>query len=69
MEDGNIGIFGSSGYGKSIAAATFLMSFADVYTPEELHVYIFDFGNGTAGAISEAPAYRGLLPDGPVKKN
>lgn len=55
MEDGNIGIFGSSGYGKSIAAATFLMSFADVYTPEELHVYIFDFGNGTLLPLAKLP--------------
>ncbi|MFP9072232.1 FtsK/SpoIIIE domain-containing protein, partial [Enterococcus faecalis] len=52
---GNIGIFGSSGYGKSIAAATFLMSFADVYTPEELHVYIFDFGNGTLLPLAKLP--------------
>ncbi|MCY8495882.1 type VII secretion protein EssC [Bacillus atrophaeus] len=55
MDDGNIGIFGSSGYGKSIAATTFLMNFADGYTPEELHMYIFDFGNGTLLPLAKLP--------------
>ncbi|MBM7694488.1 S-DNA-T family DNA segregation ATPase FtsK/SpoIIIE [Peribacillus deserti] len=45
IEDGNIGIFGSSGYGKSTTILTMLMSFASRYSPEELHYYIFDFGN------------------------
>lgn len=31
------------------------MSFADVYTPEELHVYIFDFGNGTLLPLAKPP--------------
>lgn len=31
------------------------MSFADVYTPEELHVYIFDFGNGTLLPLAKLP--------------
>ncbi|MEC0768244.1 type VII secretion protein EssC [Bacillus atrophaeus] len=55
MDDGNIGIFGSSGYGKSIAATTFLMNFAEGYTPEELHMYIFDFGNGTLLPLAKLP--------------
>ncbi|KAF1274612.1 MULTISPECIES: type VII secretion protein EssC [Bacillus amyloliquefaciens group] len=55
MDDGNIGIFGSSGYGKSVAAITFLMNFAEGYTPEELHMYIFDFGNGTLLPLAKLP--------------
>ncbi|UOY90555.1 type VII secretion protein EssC [Bacillus glycinifermentans] len=55
MEDGNIGIVGSSGYGKSLTAITFLMSFAAEYTPEELHNYIFDFGNGTLLPLARLP--------------
>lgn len=51
MEDGNIGIVGSSGYGKSLTATTFMMSFAEQYTPEELHYYIFDFGNGNVACL------------------
>ncbi|MGE6629927.1 type VII secretion protein EssC [Bacillus sp. NPDC077027] len=55
MEDGNIGIFGSSGYGKSMAATTLLMSFAETYTPEEWHTYIYDFGNGTLLPLAKLP--------------
>ncbi|KXZ17785.1 type VII secretion protein EssC [Bacillus nakamurai] len=55
MDDGNIGIFGSSGYGKSVAAITFLMNFAEGYTPEQMHMYIFDFGNGTLLPLAKLP--------------
>ncbi|QHZ45760.1 MULTISPECIES: type VII secretion protein EssC [unclassified Bacillus (in: firmicutes)] len=55
MDDGNIAIVGSSGYGKSLSAITFLMSFAAEYTPEELHNYIFDFGNGTLLPLARLP--------------
>ncbi|MBM7703051.1 type VII secretion protein EssC [Metabacillus iocasae] len=55
MDDGNVGIFGSSGYGKSFTAMTLLMSFAESYSPEELHYYIFDFGNGTLLPLRQLP--------------
>ncbi|WP_110112138.1 type VII secretion protein EssC [Bacillus sp. CGMCC 1.16541] len=55
MDDGNIGIFGSSGYGKSFTAMTLLMSFAEAYSPEELHYYLFDFGNGTLLPLRQLP--------------
>ncbi|WP_026693088.1 type VII secretion protein EssC [Peribacillus kribbensis] len=43
--DGNIGVFGSSGYGKSTTLLTLLMNFAEALSPDELNYYIFDFGN------------------------
>ncbi|KGX91112.1 cell division protein FtsK [Pontibacillus halophilus JSM 076056 = DSM 19796] len=43
---GNIGIFGSSGYGKTTTALTLMMGMATNYSPEQLHFYVFDFGNG-----------------------
>ncbi len=55
MEDGNIGIFGSSGYGKSHTILMLLLSIAERYTPEEVHYYIFDFGNGTLLPIRQLP--------------
>lgn len=45
LTDGNIGVFGSSGYGKSTTLLTYLLSFASHYQADELHYYIFDFGN------------------------
>lgn len=55
LEDGNIGIFGSSGYGKSHTVLMLLLSIAEKYTPEEVHYYIFDFGNGTLLPIRQLP--------------
>ncbi|MCK1994972.1 type VII secretion protein EssC [Peribacillus muralis] len=55
IEDGNIGIFGSSGYGKSTSVLTLLFSFADQFTPEELHYYLFDFGNSALLPLRQLP--------------
>src|SRR5690625_3950631 len=55
MEDGNIGVFGSSGYGKSMTLLTILMSFAENNSPEEFQFYIFDFGNGALLPLQQLP--------------
>ncbi|MGX2958102.1 type VII secretion protein EssC [Peribacillus sp. JNUCC 23] len=55
MDDGNIGIFGSSGYGKSQTALTLLLSMAERYSPEEIHYYLFDFGNGSLLPLKQLP--------------
>lgn len=46
IEDGNIGIIGTSGYGKSMTIQSIVLRMAETFTPEEVHFYIFDFGNG-----------------------
>ncbi|MBP3039684.1 type VII secretion protein EssC [Bacillaceae bacterium Marseille-Q3522] len=55
MEDGNIGIFGSSGYGKSHTVMTLLLSMAEKFSPEELQFYVFDFGNGGLLPLKQLP--------------
>ncbi|WP_079527510.1 type VII secretion protein EssC [Halobacillus hunanensis] len=55
MDDGNIGIFGSPGFGKSTTAMTLLLDFAKTYSPEQLHYYIFDFGNGALLPLRQLP--------------
>src|SRR5690625_2684710 len=55
MEDGNIGIFGSSGYGKSTTLLTFLLNFATNHSPEAYQFYIFDFGNGALLPLQQLP--------------
>ena len=55
IEDGNIGIFGSSGYGKSTTVLTLLFNFIDQFSPEELHYYIFDFGNSALLPLRQLP--------------
>jgi S-DNA-T family DNA segregation ATPase FtsK/SpoIIIE len=55
VEDGNIGIFGSSGYGKTHTILTLLLGMAKVYTPEEVHYYLMDFGNGGLLPLKKLP--------------
>ena len=55
MEDGNMGIFGSSGYGKSTTMLTLLLKFAQRNSPGEYQFYIFDFGNGTMLPLQQLP--------------
>lgn len=55
MEDGNIGIFGAVGYGKSYTALTILLGIARHYTPEEVHYYLLDFGNGSLLPLRQLP--------------
>ncbi|MDQ0273312.1 type VII secretion protein EssC [Cytobacillus purgationiresistens] len=55
IEGGNIGIFGSSGYGKSYTVMTLLLSMAERYSPEEVHYYLMDFGNGTLLPLRQLP--------------
>ncbi|MGR9049160.1 type VII secretion protein EssC [Halobacillus faecis] len=52
-KDGNIGIFGSSGYGKTTTALTLLFDFAYAYSPQELHYYVFDFGNSSLLSLKQ----------------
>ncbi|WZY01884.1 type VII secretion protein EssC [Bacillus sp. FSL W7-1360] len=47
MQDTNVAVFGSGGYGKSMSVMTLMLSLAQVVSPRELHYYIFDFGNGS----------------------
>ncbi len=55
MEDGNLGIFGSTGYGKSTTVLTLLLNMAEQYSPEEMHYYLMDFGNGSLLPLKQLP--------------
>ncbi|WP_371018310.1 type VII secretion protein EssC [Pseudalkalibacillus sp. JSM 102089] len=55
IKDGNVGIFGSSGFGKTQTILTLLMSIASTNTPEEAQFYILDFGNGGLLSIKNLP--------------
>lgn len=55
IEDGNIGIFGSSGYGKTHTIMTLLLGMANQFTPEEVHYYVMDFGNGGLLPLKQLP--------------
>lgn len=55
MEDGNVGVIGSSGYGKSMTLLTLLLAMATENSPEDLQSYIFDFGNGALLPLQQLP--------------
>ncbi|WZY01295.1 type VII secretion protein EssC [Bacillus sp. FSL W7-1360] len=45
-KSGNVLILGASGYGKSTTLLTMLLAFTEALTPEQVHFYVLDFGNG-----------------------
>ncbi len=55
IKDGSVIIFGSSGYGKSTTAITLITQFTTVFSPEQLHLYIFDFGSGSLLSLKQLP--------------
>ncbi|MGL4662428.1 MAG: type VII secretion protein EssC, partial [Culicoidibacterales bacterium] len=44
LVNGHIGLFGASGFGKSVMLQSLIMSLARKNTPEAIHFYILDFG-------------------------
>lgn len=48
-------IFGASGWGKSMFLRTLITSLVATHAPDELHLYILDFGNRSLRVFSEMP--------------
>ncbi|MFS0576294.1 type VII secretion protein EssC [Sporosarcina sp. 179-K 3D1 HS] len=55
MEDGNVGVFGSPGYGKSYSLLTLLLGIGERLSPEKAHFYILDYGNGSLLPLRQLP--------------
>ncbi len=55
IKDGSVIIFGSSGYGKSTTAINLITQFTNAFNPEQLHLYIFDFGSGSLLPLKQLP--------------
>lgn len=53
--DGNAIVYGTAGSGKTVFLTTLILSLIESYTPDEIHMYILDFGSETLGAFSEDP--------------
>ncbi|GGA19271.1 type VII secretion protein EssC [Psychrobacillus lasiicapitis] len=54
-KDGNLGVFGSSGYGKSYTLLTALLGIAEQLRPSEANFYILDYGNGSLLPLKQLP--------------
>ena len=53
--DGNTSIYGSSGSGKEMLFSSMIYSLITNHSPEEVNIYILDFGSGTLGNYRNAP--------------
>ena len=53
--DGNTSIYGSSGSGKELLFSSMIYSLITNHSPEEVNIYILDFGSGTLGSFRNAP--------------
>ncbi|MER2076657.1 type VII secretion protein EssC [Psychrobacillus psychrotolerans] len=54
-KDGNLGVFGSSGYGKSYTLLTTILGLAENLSPEEANFYLLDYGNGSLLPLRQLP--------------
>lgn len=54
-EDGNLAVFASSGNGKSTFLQTLIMQLARTHTPEELNIYLMDFGTNGLQPLRNLP--------------
>ncbi len=60
---GHIGLYGASGTGKTTFLHTLVYSMVSEYgyTPEELNLYVMDFGGRNLGYLSELPHTGGVI--------
>lgn len=59
-EDGHLCFFGSSGYGKSTALQTAILDVARHHHPDDVQMYIFDFGTNGLAPIRTLPHVKGF---------
>ena len=59
--DGNVIVYGSSGNGKAMFVEAMCYSLLMEHTPQEVNIYILDFGAETLTAFSEAPHFGDVI--------
>lgn len=60
-EDGNLAVFASAGNGKSTFLQTLVMQLARTHTPEELNVYLMDFGTNGLQPLRDLPQVADIM--------
>lgn len=61
--EGHISIFGAPGTGKTTMLQTVVMSLMLHYTPEEVNLYLMDFGGWSLGIFKDFPHVGGVVYD------
>ncbi|WP_191089524.1 type VII secretion protein EssC [Paenibacillus spiritus] len=59
--EGNLFVYGAPGTGKTVLLRTLLLSAALLYTPDEFHGYIMDFGGGSLKPLERLPHIGGVM--------
>ncbi|MGX5377870.1 type VII secretion protein EssC [Ligilactobacillus sp. LYQ135] len=67
-EDGNIGLYSASGYGKSTFLQTLVMELVRQNTPEEVNFYLLDFGTNGLMPLRNLPHVADFLALGEDEK-
>lgn len=55
FDEGHMIIYGASGTGKTTLLQTLILSLAEHYTPEEVHIYVMDFGSWSMKNLQDLP--------------
>ena len=64
LRRGHIALFGASGWGKTTFLRSLVLSLAATHSPEELHVYVLDFGGRALEVLRNLPHVGAIItPD------
>jgi len=67
-KEGNFLLYGSSGSGKELFVTSLMYSLITTYTPEELGIYLLDFGTGVLNNFSESSHIGDIVHSGEDEK-
>jgi S-DNA-T family DNA segregation ATPase FtsK/SpoIIIE len=67
-EDGHFALYGAPGTGKTTFLQTVILSMALSYSPEQVNIYIKDFGGGSMGIFKDLPHLGGIAVSGEDEK-
>lgn len=60
-QEGNLFVYGAPGTGKTYLLKTLCLSLAHKYSPEEVHLYVMDFGGSSFRALEQLPHCGGVM--------
>jgi S-DNA-T family DNA segregation ATPase FtsK/SpoIIIE len=67
-EDGHVAVYGSPGTGKTTLLQTLVMSLARSYSPDDVNIYIMDFGGWSMNIFKDIPHIGGIVNDNEEEK-
>ena len=67
-KDGHCLVYGAPGTGKTTFLQTFIMSASKLYSPEDLNIYVMDFGSWSLSLFSKLPQVGGVANDNESEK-